>query len=142
VKSQGQDVLAEIKGILHHEMTHMYQNDDKAPGEGTYPNLPNVIEGVADFVRIRAGFPPTNSIATKTGAWDSEGYWKPAFFLLWIDGQYPDFFYRLNLGMLAGDGVAWTPGAIETITGRSVDDLWAAYAPAACCDLFTHDCCK
>jgi hypothetical protein len=142
VKAKGGDVLTEIKGILHHEMTHMYQNDDKAPGEGTYASLGNVIEGVADFVRIRSGFPPDGAVPTKTGVWDSEGYWKPAFFLLWIDDQYPDFLYRMNLGMLAGDGVAWTPDAIASITGRSVADLWSDYANAACCKGRTQTCCK
>lgn len=142
VKAKGRDVLAEITGILHHEMTHMYQNDDKAPGEGTYAELSNVIEGVADFVRIRAGFPPDGAVPTKTGAWDSEGYWKPAFFLLWIDLKFPDFIHRMNLGMVAGDGIAWTPAAIETLTGQTVDALWGEYGASACCQGRKQDCCR
>jgi Peptidase of plants and bacteria len=133
VEAAGDDVKTELEGVLTHEMTHMYQNDDKAPGEGTYENLGNVIEGIADAVRIRAKLPPPGSKPTKSGSWDDAGYWKPAFFLLWIDGQYPDFLYRLNQSMAMGDGKAWTPAEIETITGRSVDDLWAAYASATCC---------
>lgn len=142
IAAQGGDVALEIEGILYHEMTHMYQNDDKSAGEGTYPNLGNVIEGVADFVRIRAGFPPSGAKPSKAGAWDDQGYWKPAFFLLWIDDQYPDFLYRLNLSMIAGDGKAWSPGEIGVITGKPVDALWSDFASAACCAGASQGCCK
>jgi hypothetical protein len=141
VEQDGRDVATEIRGVLLHEMTHMYQNDDKASGEGSYENLPNVIEAVADFVRIRAGYPPDGAYASKDGQWDDEGYWKPAFFLLWIDGQVPDFLHNMNLAMEAGDGQSWTPDNIEVITGRSVDDWWAEYATASCCEGLTHTCC-
>lgn len=142
VDAKGGDVASEVRGILLHEMTHMYQNDDKAPGEGTYAQLPNVIEGIADFVRIRAGYAPAGAQPSKTGSWDDQGYWKPAFFLLWIDGRHPDFLYRLNLGMVAGDGIAWSPDAIATLTGQSVADLWAEYATASCCAGSTQSCCN
>jgi hypothetical protein len=142
VAAAGGDVAAEIKGILLHEMTHMYQHDDKAPGEGSYPNLGNVIEGVGDFVRIRAGWPPKNAKPSKTGTWDDAGYWKPAFFLLWIDVTFPDFLYRMNLSMKAGDGVSWSPQAIGDITGSSVDGLWQEYKGASCCVGATQSCCK
>ena len=142
VLGNGGDVLTEITGILLHEMTHMYQRDDKAPGEGSYPTLPNIIEGIADFVRVRAGYPPAGSAPSKTGAWDDAGYWKPAYFLLWIDGLYADFLYRLNLSMEAGDGMAWSPSSIATITGKSVDQLWAEFAGATCCTPATQACCS
>lgn len=141
IAAQGDDVAEEIKGILLHEMTHMYQNDDKAPGEGDYVNIGNVIEGIADFVRIRAGSPPLGAKPAKSGVWDDQGYWKPAYFLLWIDVQYPDFLYQLNLAMKAGDGLSWSPDTIETITGQSVDALWTEYQSAACCKGTTQDCC-
>jgi hypothetical protein len=141
VQAKGGDVTQEIRGILLHEMTHMYQNDDKALGEGTYAQLGNVIEGIADFVRIRAGYPPAGAVPSKSGAWDDAGYWKPAFFLLWIDHQYADFLYRLNLSMTAGDGVAWTPDSITDLTGKSVSDLWTGYQGAACCAGKTQTCC-
>ena len=141
VHAKGLDVKTEIEGVLTHEMTHMYQNDDKAPGEGTYKNLGNVIEGIADAVRIRAKLPPTDSKPSKTGTWDDAGYWKPAYFLLWVDDQSPDFLYRLNQSMAIGDGNAWTPDAFELITGRTVDDLWTAYAGATCCSAKDRSCC-
>ncbi|MBI5547913.1 MAG: hypothetical protein HY901_28865 [Deltaproteobacteria bacterium] len=142
VKAQGQDVAREIRGILLHEMTHMYQHDDKAPGEGTYGRLGNVIEGVADAVRIRAGYPPTGARPSKSGAWDDAGYAKPAFFLLWVDGRHAGFLHDLNLSMVAGDGVAWTPDAFLSITGVGVDALWSQYAGAACCSGTSQLCCN
>jgi hypothetical protein len=142
VDGRGEDVKTEVEGVLVHEMTHMYQHDDKAPGEGTYPNLGNVIEGIADAVRIRAKLPPKGSKPAKTGAWDDEGYWKPAYFLLWVDGRHPDFLRDLNLSMLPNDGKAWTPARFETITGESVDTLWSAYAGATCCANNDRSCCE
>jgi hypothetical protein len=142
VQAAGRDVAAEIKGILLHEMTHMYQNDDKAAGEGTWPTLPNILEGVGDFVRIRAGFTPYSTKPAKGGTWDDTGYTKPAFFLLWIDVKFPDFLYRMNLSMKAGDGVAWTPQTIQDITGTSVDALWQEYKTASCCLGTNVSCCR
>lgn len=142
ITAGGGDVAEEIEGILLHEMTHMYQQDDKAPGEGTYARMANVIEGVADFVRIRAGSPPPGAVPSKAGEWDDEGYWKPAFFLLWIDVRNPDFLYRLNLSMKPGDGIAWTPDTITDIAGETVDGLWAQYQLAACCSGSAQTCCR
>ena len=142
VEARGDDVKTEIEGVLTHEMTHMYQNDDKALGEGTYERLGNVIEGIADAVRIRAKLPPIGSKPSKSGSWDDEGYWKPAYFILWVDNQYPDFLYRLNQSMAIGDHEAWTPAAFETITGRTVDELWSSYAGAACCSANDRSCCS
>jgi hypothetical protein len=142
INAKGQSVKTEIEGVLTHEMTHMYQNDDKAPGEGTYANLGNVIEGIADAVRIRAKLPPPGSMPSKSGSWDDQGYWKPAYFLLWVDDRYPDFLYRLNQSMAIGDGIAWTPDAFQVITGRSVDDLWSTYATASCCSVGDRSCCN
>jgi hypothetical protein len=143
VAASGGDVAREIAGVLHHEMTHMYQNDDKAPGEGTYASLGNVIEGVGDFVRFRAGYLPLHAQPTKKGAWDDEGYWKPAFFLLWLDVAHPGFVYEMNLAMKAGDGVAWSPEAsFQAITGETLEALWAEYQASACCKGKVQDCCK
>ena len=90
VKNQGRDVAEEIRGILFHEMTHMYQNDDKP--EATSPYLPNMYEGIADAVRIRAGHPPAGAQPTsKTGQWYQKTYTAQAFFWLYIDTKYPNF---------------------------------------------------
>ena len=78
VKKAGRDVGKEIKGILFHEMTHMYQQDDSDKG-GADGGL---IEGIADTVRFQAGFTPEGAQPNKNGRWN-DGYRTTAFFLLW-----------------------------------------------------------
>jgi hypothetical protein len=143
-------VAAEIKGVLYHEMTHMYQYDDRfnprpaQSGEGAYSRLGNVIEGVADFVRFRVGFMPRGRTPSKSGRWDDEGYTKPAFFLLWADTKYPGFVYRMNLTMAAGDGRSWEPSwAFPQIAdGKTEAQLWSEFQAASCCSGNTQTCCK
>lgn len=141
-KTAGGNVSREIEGILNHEMTHVYQNDDKAPGEGMYARLSNVTEGIADFVRIRNGFTPQGSEPSKSGTWDDEGYWKPAWFLLYIDNKYPGFIYRLNQSMIAGDGKSWTPQSFQDITGKTVEQLWDEYVASPNCTYSDKSACS
>ena len=141
VKNQGRDVKAEIAGILHHEMTHMYQNDDKP--ERTQDVLDGMYEGIADAVRIRNGFPPAGaSPGSKSGRWQDKAYVEQAFFWLWVDTAHPDFIYKLNATMKGGDKIPWTPAEIQKITGKSGDQLWTEYQAAACCQGATRTCCK
>ena len=111
----------EVFGMLFHEMTHMYQNDD-ADGKGVPSGL---IEGIADFVRITAGYhgPETQQ---KGGQWDS-GYTTTGWFLIWLEQRYPDVVYKLNLSMDSHDGLKWSPAAFKGLIGSTVDDLWVEY---------------
>jgi hypothetical protein len=140
VKNEGRDVRAEIAGILQHEMTHMYQNDDKP--EGTFSGLANMYEGIGDAVRIRNGFPPAGAQPDKNGRWQDKAYSGQAFFWLYIDTAQPDFIYKLNATMKGRDGKAWQPSEIQTITGKSADQWWTEYQGAMCCRGNTQTCCK
>ena len=141
VKTAGRDVKSELAGILHHEMTHMYQNDDKP--EGTFPGLPGMYEGIADAVRIRNGFAPAGaSPGNKTGRWQDKAYVDQAFFWLYIDTAHPDFIYKLNGTMKGRDMTPWTPAEIQKITGKSADQLWTEYQAAACCRGSDRSCCR
>ncbi len=122
IHNAGGDVAREITGILFHEMTHMYQHDD-SDGGGVDLGL---IEGIADFVRISAGYPPPGAQPNPNGNWN-DGYRTTAFFLLWLDDTYPDFVYRLNLTMHSDDGQTWSPASFEDLTGKTVDALWQDY---------------
>ncbi len=115
-------VEEEVKGILYHEMTHMYQQDDSDGGGADI----GLIEGIADSVRFKNGFVPRGAQPNKDGNWN-DGYRTTAFFLLWLEQRYDSFIYELNLSMSNTDGERWTPDAFETITGQSVDELWEAY---------------
>ncbi len=145
-----QAVAREIRGILYHEMAHMYQYDDRdnprprQPGEGGYARLSEVIEGVADFVRYRAGYMPRGRTPQKGGTWDDQAYNKPAFFLLWADTQYPGFVYRMNLTLASGDQQSWAPSwAFPEITGGKTEaELWRQFEAAACCSGVVQTCCR
>lgn len=122
IKNEGRDVAYEIKGILYHEMTHMYQHDDS-----DRDGVPlGIIEGIADFVRLHSGYPATHWSKDPGGAWD-DGYTKTAYFLDWIEGTHPDFVHRLNLSMDERDNVQWTEQEFQNITGQNVDQLWSEY---------------
>lgn len=142
VSNQGsgaKGVADEVTGILLHEMTHMYQNDDKP--EATSPYLPNMYEGIADFVRARAGFMPNGRTPSKSGNWYDKTYSAQAFFWLYVDTAFPGFIYELNATMVQ-DGVPWSPDSIEEITGKTGDLWWTEFQGAACCDGATQTCCQ
>ncbi len=122
IKNANGDVAAEIKGIVHHEMTHMYQQDD-SDGHGADNGL---IEGMADTVRFKSGFTPSDAVPNRAGHWN-DGYRTTAFFLLWFDTQYDSFIYKLNLSMDSYDGETWTTDTFKTLTGKTVDVLWLDY---------------
>jgi hypothetical protein len=121
VKLQGHNVRQEIVGILHHEMTHMYQNDDKP--EAAFPGISRMYEGIADAVRIRNGFLPSNATpSNKSGHWQDKTYTAQAFFWLFVDTAHPGF--------------------LQKLTGKSADKLWAEYQAAACCQGADRTCCR
>lgn len=137
----GKDRIAdEVRGILLHEMTHMYQNDDKPEATSSY--LPNMYEGIGDFVRIRAGHPPKGAAPNdKGGKWYDKTYTSQAHFWLYLDTKMPDFVYKLNLTM-KHDDKPWSEASIQEIAGKSADALWTEYQGAACCQGNTTTCCK
>ena len=72
----------ELIGVVTHEMVHAYQWD----ALGTAPG--GLIEGIADFVRLKAGLaPPHWKRSEVPGRWD-EGYQRTAYFLEWLEREY------------------------------------------------------
>ncbi|KAF8759861.1 Plant basic secretory protein [Rhizoctonia solani] len=62
----GRRAKDEILGVIRHEVVHCFQHD----AQGTAPG--GLIEGVADFVRLRAGFAPPHwkrEMAVVVGLW-------------------------------------------------------------------------
>jgi len=141
VKNEGRNVAAEIKGILYHEMTHMYQHDDKP--EGRWPGLAAYYEAGAEAVRIRYGFAPAGCRpGDKGGQWFEKSYCSGGWWWLWVDTKHPDFIYKLNLQMTGGDGKQWSPDQATPIAGVTLDALWKEYQGAACCNGANTTCCK
>ena len=114
----GTDVADEIAGLVHFTTSLVYQSD----GGGTGPYW--VVAGIADFVRLRAGYiDPAFEVRRSSYTYSSK---TAAFFFDYLVGQNPDLVYLLNrrLGPSAG---AWSNDAFITFMGSDVDTLWAEY---------------
>jgi hypothetical protein len=109
----------EIRGVLVHEMVHVWQWD----GRGTAPG--GLIEGVADFVRLRAGLGPPHWKRGGGGDWDA-GYEHTGYFLDWLETRFGEgSVVRINERLRAGRYVQeefW-----KDLFGESVEGLWAEY---------------
>ena len=72
---------AELKGVLVHEMVHCWQYNagGSAPG--------GLVEGIADWVRLRAGLRPPHWRRDGEGQWD-RGYQHTGYFLDWIERRF------------------------------------------------------
>lgn len=130
------DAIAKLKheltGVIVHEMVHTVQNN----GLGTAPG--GLIEGVSDWIRLRAGLaaphwkrPSRRDEIEGQYGWDA-AYEKTAFFLEWLEGREggEGLVVRMN-GWLregkyeggdAGDGGFW-----KEVCGEGVDALWQGY---------------
>lgn len=75
---QADQVRHEIRGVLVHEMVHAWQwnGHGKAPG--------GLIEGIADFVRLKTGLGAHHWERKIPDHWDA-GYDATAFFLDWLE---------------------------------------------------------
>src|ERR1700730_12088732 len=114
----------EIIGVVTHEMVHCYQYN----GEGAAPG--GLIEGIADFVRLKAGLAPPHLKGPKEELgekWDS-GYQQTAYFLNWLEEQHGSGTVgKINETMRTekyDEDKLW-----EGIFGKgnSVDVLWKIY---------------
>ncbi|GAA5861100.1 hypothetical protein JCM3774_002190 [Rhodotorula dairenensis] len=117
-------VALEIRGVVTHEMVHVFQHN----GKGTVPG--GVIEGIADWVRDRAdlGAPHWHrSRPEQHDRWD-QGYEKTAFFLSWLASRVgtPDLIARLNRALQREE---WQGGAVleRLLGGADVERLFREY---------------
>ncbi|KAK6137011.1 hypothetical protein DH2020_029246 [Rehmannia glutinosa] len=114
------DVKREITGILYHQMTHIWQ----WIGNGQ-PVPDGLIEGIADFVRLKSGYAPTSHwvSAGQGDRWD-QGYDVTARFLDYCD-QLKNGTFVAELNQKMRDG--YNDGYFQELLGKSVDDLWVDY---------------
>ncbi|KAA1467785.1 plant basic secretory protein [Dentipellis sp. KUC8613] len=117
IVNSAQRAPAEIRGVLTHEAVHCFQWN----AGGTCPG--GLIEGVADWVRLRSGLIPPH---WREGGdrWDA-GYQTTAYFLRWIEVRYGEgTVQELNARMKEGQ---YDAGMFKDLTGRGVDKLWSKY---------------
>ncbi|KAK3420506.1 hypothetical protein EUGRSUZ_G01335 [Eucalyptus grandis] len=111
------DVKREFTGVLYHEMAHVWQWD----GDGQAPG--GLIEGIADFVRLRSGYVPGHWVGPGQGdRWD-QGYDVTARFLDYCNGLRNGFVAELNKKMRTG----YSDNYFVDLLDKSVDQLWKDY---------------
>lgn len=117
---------AEIIGVATHEAVHCLQHD----ASGTAPG--GLIEGIADYVRLKAGLaPPHWAKGKRVGErWD-EGYQRTAFFLEWMEREEVGVggkgaVARINRG-LAGRREYQEEEFWREVLGMGVGELWRRY---------------
>jgi hypothetical protein len=107
----------EITGVIRHEMVHCWQNN----GMGAAPG--GLIEGIADWVRLRDGFVPPHWRKEGGGRWDA-GYERTAYFLDWMESKFGDgLVRRLNAALEE----KYTEDMWEGLVGKGVEELWEEY---------------
>lgn len=115
------NVRDEILGVVCHELVHCFQWNSI----GTAPG--GLIEGIADWVRLRAGLGAAHWKQEASGKWDG-GYQHTGFFLEWLEQRFGDGTVRaLNEGLREGkyEEEKVFGGCCK---GGKVDELWKEYA--------------
>ncbi|WP_042143799.1 MULTISPECIES: basic secretory protein-like protein [unclassified Pseudoalteromonas] len=118
-------VKYELLGVLWHELTHGYQLFPKNREYGADEDVHAFIEGVADLIRIDAGFHKTRE-PKQSDSWLG-GYTNTGFFLHWIkENKNNDFAYKFNQSANSLNNWSFEK-AVESITGESIESLWREY---------------
>ncbi|AUJ70835.1 MULTISPECIES: basic secretory protein-like protein [unclassified Pseudoalteromonas] len=120
----------EIDGILFHEVTHGYNNsplthDSYGDGKANWAYT----EGLADAVRIGAGFHKSRSPDIINAKRWLSGYTTTGFFLHYVKQQHDsEFIYKFNKAAKDMGNYTWSfDAAFQHILGRSVEDVWNEY---------------
>jgi len=113
----------EIEGVIVHEAVHCFQYNAR----GTCPG--GLIEGIADFVRLRANLAPPHWREDRNGKWDA-GYEKTGYFLDWIENRQASlnaglsFIKDLNLAM---KDRKFDASVFQDLSGYPLKELWKLY---------------
>ncbi|KAI4967513.1 uncharacterized protein LOC123432479 [Hordeum vulgare subsp. vulgare] len=114
----GDNLKEQVDGVLYHEVVHVWQW-----GLQDYHEHHGIFEGIADYVRLKAGYVAANWVKEGGGSrWD-EGYDVTARFLDYCDSRKPGFVAEMN-GKLK-DG--YNDDYFVQILGTSADQLWNDY---------------
>ncbi|KAI4375556.1 hypothetical protein MLD38_013412 [Melastoma candidum] len=111
------DVRKEFVGVILHEMTHVWQwfGDDRTPV--------GLTEGIADYVRLRAGYARIDWVKPGEGdRWD-QGYDVTARFLDYCEGLKDGFVSEMNKRLKT----FYKDEYFIEILGKDVHRLWREY---------------
>lgn len=110
------NIKEDFNGVLYHEMTHIWQWD----GKGKAGRL---VEGVVDFVRLKANYAPASWPKRGSGTnWD-DGYAVTAYFLDYCESLRGGFVAELNKKMRDD----YSNDFFVQLLGKTVDQLWSEY---------------
>lgn len=119
----------EIDGILFHEVTHGYNNSPVTGGayDGSSPYWAYT-EGIADGVRIQAGYHQTRQPNTTDSRKWLGGYTITGFFLHYITQEFDkNFLYKFN-ERAKSLGQSWSfDAALLSIIGQDAQTTWNQY---------------
>tara|TARA_R110002003_G_scaffold296_9_gene18694 strand:- start:30776 stop:31522 length:747 start_codon:yes stop_codon:yes gene_type:complete len=109
----------EILGVLVHEMVHCWQHS----GFGSAPV--GLTEGIADFVRLKAGYAPPHWKRHTDCDWDA-GYERTGYFLDWLEKDHgADIVRKINEALRECQYDAhklW-----HDCCGKGIEKLWEDY---------------
>ncbi|KAM5342878.1 hypothetical protein ACJ41O_013844 [Fusarium nematophilum] len=116
---QGATVTKAFAGLITHHMVHCVAYSWSSQISAGF------IEGIADWVRIRAGLASEFWREDADGGWD-DGYHYTAYFLEYVENRFGEgtirgIIHTINNRPLDASTV-WTE-----VTGHSVEDLWQQY---------------
>lgn len=116
----GYSARTEILGVVCHELVHCFQWN----GNGTCNG--GLIEGIADWVRLNAGYIPPHWKREAGKSWDS-GYQNTGYFLDWIEkSRGIGSVYKINQALCNKEyknDKFW-----DHLFGKDVGSLWKEYA--------------
>lgn len=113
----------EIEGVLVHELVHCFQHN----GQGTCPS--GLIEGIADFVRLKANLgAPHWKRGDIPQKWD-QGYEKTAYFLDWLETTYGEGAVR-KINEKLRKGKYQESGFWQDLFKADINELWHKYVQA------------
>ncbi|KAG4424070.1 hypothetical protein IFR04_002766 [Cadophora malorum] len=108
----------ELLGVIRHELVHCFQ---PVPHASVPPGL---IEGIADWVRLRSGLGREEWKASSEGRWD-QGYDHTAYFLEYLSRRFDDsVVVGLNQRTFSGE---IDDGLWAELCGEKIDRLWIDY---------------
>lgn len=107
-----------MTGVLYHEVVHVWQW-----GLQDYAAHSWVYEGIADFVRLRAGYVAAGWVQPGQGNSWEDSYSVTARFFDYCDSVKPGFVADLNAKLKDGYNVDY----FVQITGKTVQQLWQDY---------------
>ncbi|WP_247682650.1 basic secretory protein-like protein [Pseudoalteromonas sp. MMG013] len=123
-------IADEIDGILFHEVTHGYNNsplthDSYGDGQAYWA----FTEGLADGVRIGAGFHKTRQPNVNDPKKWLGGYTTTGFFFHYVQSRLDNqFIYKFNKAAKDMGNYTWSfDAAFRQTLGRGVEDVWNEY---------------